>query len=352
MMKYLLPGATAIAISLGTLSSPVQAQKLIPIKISYQPAVYWALPFWVAQEKGWWEAAGLKPEFSTFPAGVPQMAAAASESWDVGATGSVPAVLGHMRFNIDTIGISNDESAGNSLVVRGDKAKEFEADPKLIKGQTIALTMNSTGDYAVQSCLKKFGLSKRDVTMKNMGQAEIMSALSSKNIEVAGLWAPNTYTVEEKIGAKVLCSGKEGGVMVPGAIVARHAYAKEKPENVARFLAVYLGTWKWLDENRPEAIQLMKRFYDQGGVSISDASMNKEFDTRKTYNSDEQIHIMDRSKGASEVDGWFKELATFLKNAGTLRSVPEPKDYIDDKYMKMVRDDPKLKAIENSVNKH
>src|SRR5690606_32205291 len=105
-----------------------------------------------------------------------------------------------------------------------------------------------------------------------------------KNIELAGLWAPNTYTVEEKINATVLCSGKEGGAMVPGAIVARHAYAQDNPNNVARFLAVYLGTWKWLNAHRPEAIQLMKRFYDQGGVSVSDASMNKEFDTRKTYN--------------------------------------------------------------------
>jgi len=350
-MNRLLPKVAATVIAFGTFTIAAQAAELTAIKISYQPAVYWALPFWVAQEKGWWQKAGLKPEFSTFPAGVPQMAAAASQSWDVGATGSVPAVLGHMRFKVDTIGISNDESAGNSLVVRADKFKDYESDPKKIKGQTIALTTNSTGDYAVQSCLKKYGLSKKDVVMKNMGQAEIMSALSSKSIELAGLWAPNTYTVEEKIGAKVLCSGKDGGVVVPGAIVARHDYADAHPENVAKFLAVYLGTWKWLNENRPEAIQLMKRFYDLGGVSISDASMNKEFDTRKTYDLQEQIQNMDRSKGPSKVDGWFEGLAAFMKTSGALRTVPAPKDYIVDKYMKMVMSDPKLKAITDNISK-
>ena len=50
-----------------------------------------------------------------------------------------------------------------------------------------------------------------NVTLKNMGQAEIISAVSSNNAELAGLWAPNIYTLEEKVGAKVLCSGKEGG---------------------------------------------------------------------------------------------------------------------------------------------
>ena len=74
------------------------AQPLTPIKISYQPSLYWALPFYVATEKGWWKEVGLVPEFSTFPAGVPQIAASAAKSWDVGGTGGVPAVLGHVRF--------------------------------------------------------------------------------------------------------------------------------------------------------------------------------------------------------------------------------------------------------------
>ena len=93
--------------------SPAQTPKLTEIKVSYQPAVYWALPFYVASEKNWWAELGLKPEFSTFPAGVPQIAASASKSWDVGATGSGPAVLGFVRFGIKTIGMSNDEILKN-----------------------------------------------------------------------------------------------------------------------------------------------------------------------------------------------------------------------------------------------
>src|SRR3954465_15839811 len=73
-----------------------QAQ-VAEIKVSYQPALYWAMPFYVASEKGWWAEVGLKPVFSTFPAGVPQIAASASKSWDVGGTGSVPAGPGPAR---------------------------------------------------------------------------------------------------------------------------------------------------------------------------------------------------------------------------------------------------------------
>jgi NitT/TauT family transport system substrate-binding protein len=333
------------ALALASLPLAARAQALTEIKVSYQPALYWALPFHIATEKGWWAEVGLKPVFSTFPAGVPQIAAAASKSWDVGGTGSVPAVLGHVRFGIKTIGISNDESVGNALLARKDVADKFAKDPASIKGQTIVLTSNSTGDYAVQSCLKKWGIAKADVTLKNMGQAEIISAMSSNNADLGGLWAPNIYTLEEKAGAKVLCSGKEGGAIVPGALIARGDYAEQNPENVAKFLAVYLRAWSWANANKTEAIAMMQKFYEQGGVTISEASMRKEFDTRPTFGLDQQIANMNRAGAGSRVDGWFADIATFMRGTGAIQTVPAPADFITDAFMKRVAADPKLREF-------
>jgi NitT/TauT family transport system substrate-binding protein len=324
------------------------AEPLQTIKVSYQPALYWALPFYIATEKGWWAELGLKPEFSIFPAGVPQIAASASKSWDVGGTGSIPAVLGAVRFNIQTIGITNDESQANVLMVRGDKSAQYMQNPATMKGQTILLTANSTGDYAVQSCLAKYGLKKADVTLKNMGQAEIISALSSNAAELVGVWAPNNYTLEEKAGAKLLCTGKDGGVVIPGALIVRADYAKENPENVAKFLAIYLRGWKWANAHRKEAIAMMKTFYEQGGVQVSEAAMQKEFDTRPTFDLAGQLRLMNRAKGPSEFDGWFAKIADFMKGGGSIPEAPAASTYIDDEYLKKVASDPKLAAFANS----
>jgi NitT/TauT family transport system substrate-binding protein len=328
-----------------------QAQAaLTEIKVSYQPALYWALPFHIASEKGWWAEVGLKPVFSTFPAGVPQIAAAASKSWDVGGTGSVPAVLGHVRFGIKTIGVTNDESAGNALLARKEMADAFMRNPASIKGQTIVLTANSTGDYAVQSCLRRWGLAKSDVTIKNMGQAEIISAMSSANADLGGLWAPNIYTLEEKAGARVLCSGREGGAIVPGALIARGDYAEQNPDAVARFLAVYLRGWSWAKANPAEAIAMMKKFYEQGGVSISEASMKKEFDTRPTFSLAQQVQNMDRARGASTMDGWFSAIGEFIRGTGAIPASPAPGDYITDAFMKRVAADPRLREFAARTN--
>ncbi|WP_109477403.1 ABC transporter substrate-binding protein [Paraburkholderia sp. C35] len=352
-MNRLFAWPLAALLCAGSACLPVtsRAADLTPIKVSYQPALYWALPFYVATEKGWWAQVGLKPEFSVFPAGVPQIAAAASKSWDVGGTGSVPAVLGYQRFGIKVIGLTNDESQGNVLMASKARYDAIRSNPAALKGQTIVLTSNSTGDYAVQACLKKYGLKKADVTLKNMGQAEIISAVSSGNADFAGVWAPYDYTLEEKAGARVLCSGKDGGAIVPGAIVARGDYAQEHPEEVAKFVAVYLHAWAWMRAHPDDAIALMKQFYQQGGVNISDESMRKEFATRPTFDLKQQLAEMDRSKNASPADESFNAIAQFMHASGALATVPDAKQYIDDGPMKRVMSDPKLAAFANDGTK-
>jgi NitT/TauT family transport system substrate-binding protein len=321
------------------------------IKVSYQPALYWSLPFYIASEKGWWGELGLKPSYSTFPAGVPQIAASAAKSWDVGGTGSVPAVLGAARYNLLTIGITNDESQGNALLASGAKADGFVRNPGSIRGQTIVLTANSTGDYAVQSCLSKWGLKKADVQIKSMGQAEIISAMSSGNADLGGLWAPNIYTLEEKAGAKLICSGRDAGAIVPGAIIVRQEYAKEQPQNVAKYLAIYLRAQKWSLANRKEALAMMKKFYEQGGVTISEAAMNKEFDTRPVFDLAAQLKIMYRpAGGTSDVDRWLTGIGEFMKANGTFPEAPATKSFVTDEYLRMVVGDPKLKEFANRSN--
>jgi NitT/TauT family transport system substrate-binding protein len=327
------------------------AQELREIRISSQPALLGSVPFALADEKGWWKEVGLRVTITNFPAGAPQIAA--SKSWDVGYTGSVPAVLGAVRFGLHTIAFSDDQSATNAIYVRGANADAWIRNPASLKGQTLFLTGNSTVDLAARSCLARFGLQRGDVTIRSMGQAEIIAAMSSGSADVGGLWAPNTYTVEEKAGAKYLCSGKDTGTMVPGNMVVRAEWAKENPQLVARFLAVYLRAQRFLATNRKEALAIMKKHYEAGGVQISEAAMNKEFDTRPTFDLAAQLAMFNRGAQPSRADGTMNTIAAFMKEVGSLRAdeaLPDPKTYVTDEYLRLVDRDPVLKAFANRTN--
>jgi NitT/TauT family transport system substrate-binding protein len=332
-------------------TAPAIAQTPTPIGVSYQPSLYWALPFHYANVKGWWKDVGLAPNFTTFPAGAPQIAAAPSKSWDVGGTGSVPAVLGAVRFNILTIGITNDESKTNAMMVIGDKFDAIKANPSTLKGQKLLLTTNSTVDYASRKCLVKMGLAANDMQFVNLGQAQIITALTSNNGDIAGVWAPNTYTLEDRAKAKYLCSGADAGAIVPGALIVRGDFAKERPDDVAKFLAVYLRGWSWAKANPAEARTLALDFYKQGGLEVSARAMDQEFALRPTFGLDEQLKIMARAAGGSTVDGWLNEIGKFITEVGTIPANPDPKSYISDEFMKKVAADAKLKAFATEFDK-
>ena len=99
---------------------------------------------------------------------------------------------------------------------------------------------------------------------------------------------------------------------------------------------------------------MMKKFYDQGGVTISEAAMNKEFDTRPVFDLAGQLKIMNRGSagnaGTSEVDKWLTGIAEFMKANGTFPEAPSTKSFVTDEYLRMVDRDPKLKEFANRKN--
>lgn len=346
-MKRLWTWLIPVMLGIFAVLSSGAARAATAIGVSYQPALYWSVPYFIATEKGWWAAMGLAPNFSTFPAGAPQVAAAPSKSWDVGGTGSAPAVLGAARFNILTIGITNDKSAANVVMARAAEAAAILKSPQSLKGKQLLLSTNSTGEYAALACLGKWGLKPADLQIVNLQQAQIISAFSSGNGTLAGVWAPNDYTLEDRANAKIICTGKDAGVAVPGTLVVRADYAKSNPDDVARYLAVYLHSVAWQRKHRQETIDLMRRFYQQGGVTIPDKYLAQEIDTRPTFTLDEQLKIMARTAGPSTVDGWYQKLGAYLKSTGTVSEPPPPASFITDEFMKKVAADPKLKAFAN-----
>ncbi|MGE4373171.1 MAG: ABC transporter substrate-binding protein [Xanthobacter sp.] len=326
-------------------ASETAAKAPAKVKISYLPALYWALPFYIATEKGWWKEVGLDPSFVTFPAGAPQVAAAQAGSWDVGGTGAVPAVLGAARYGLVTVGVTNDESKANAMMADGGKVAELKANPQQLKGRQLLLTTNSTADYAARACLKKWGLEPNDMQFINLGQAQTISAMLSNPDNIVSGWAPYIYTLEEKAGAEILCSGADAGAVVPGTLVVRPEFAKQHPEEVAKILAVYVRAWGWAKAHPQEARAMAKRFYSEGGVEISDAAINQEFEQRPTFSLAEQQGLMTRDKGASELDGWLGRIGGFMSEVGTIPSAPDPKSFVDSSFMQRINDDPKLKAF-------
>jgi NitT/TauT family transport system substrate-binding protein len=142
-----------------------------------------------------------------------------------------------------------------------------------------------------------------------------------------------------------VCTGKDAGAAVPGTLVARADFAREHPDLVAKYLAVYLRSVAWQRKNPKETVELMKKFYAQGGVMLHDKYLQMEIDTRPTFTLSEQLALLDRSKGASTADGWYSKLGAYLTSTGAIQAAPDTRTYVTDEFMKRVAADAKLKAF-------
>jgi NitT/TauT family transport system substrate-binding protein len=146
-----------------------------------------------------------------------------------------------------------------------------------------------------------------------------------------------------------VCSGKDAGVMIPGALVARGEFAKQNPEAVAKFLAVYLRAVSFEKSNKAEAMGYLRKLFDANGIKLNDGYLEQEL-ARPIFTLEEQLKLMARTGGKSSLDQAYESLSAYLKGVGTLTEVPDPATYITDDYMKRVDQAPALKAFANNAN--
>jgi sulfonate transport system substrate-binding protein len=314
-----------------------QSKDLPLVRASHQPCLH-ALPTILATDFGWWKDIGIRVSFHYFVSGMPQVEAGQAGEWDVGAIGTVPCLFAGVKYRQPLIGISNDESVTNNLMVRPDAFNTWLKDPpKDLKGKTFLVSTISTGHYAVVAYLKKLGLKENDVKIVHMEQSAILSAFLSGQGDVAQTWAPFNYMMEEK-GMKVLSHGKDAGVVIPGGVVATKKFADEKPELVAKWLQGYMRGIDFMIDNPRESAKHLGQYYrEKCGINLSDEVCLKEFELRPLFRVKQQLRMFERKDGKmSTVDKWMDDLAGYFVEVKKMEQKPDPKSYITDRYMKMV----------------
>jgi NitT/TauT family transport system substrate-binding protein/sulfonate transport system substrate-binding protein len=309
---------------------------------------------WYAKEKGWDKEEGLDLELLYFESGMQQLEALPAKQWVLGGTGGVPHVLGALRYDAYMIGLGNNESFLNAVFVRPDSpiAKEKGAvkdHPEVygkvedVKGKTFLVTTVSSAHYAMSSYLKVFGLKDSDVVVKQMDQASIMAAFESGVGDFACLWAPYSYTAEDK-GWIEAGNINTCGAALPITFIGDKEFCDKNPEIVAKFLRVmFRSINKLADEGATEEnIELFQKMYkDWAGMEYTPEQAKKDIEMHPVWKIEEQLKLMDSSKGESEAQKWERMIAEFLHANGRLKDdeLAKVKDgkWITDKFLKQVQ---------------
>ena len=195
---------------------------------------------------------------------------------------------------------------------------------------------------ALSSWLKVLGLTDKDVVIKNMDQPQALGAFENGTGDGVALWAPHLYVGEAK-GWRLAGNIKNCGQTLPIVIQADKKYADAHPEVITGFLRAYMrGIHMLKNEPAESLVPLYRRFFmDWAGQQYTPEVALKDIKTHPVFNYEEQLRLLDNSKGMSEAQQWQRYLAAFFTQLGRL--TPEEyervknADYVTDKFMKMVK---------------
>jgi NitT/TauT family transport system substrate-binding protein len=220
-----------------------EKEALTEVKVAYMPN-YASLNSVVAGIRtGSFDEEGIKVEMVEFADGPTIIAALESGSVDFGYIGPGAHVL-PIQGNAEIFAFSH---LGNADEVIGNVEKGVKSIADL-KGKTIAVATGTSSETILDLTLAEAGLTKDDVTLMNMDASAIVTAMISGSVDAVATWSPNTNTIKNEMGDKVvmLSNNARYAEQFPSIAswVITPGYADEKAEVLEKFTK---GLFKGMD---------------------------------------------------------------------------------------------------------
>lgn len=275
---------------------------------------------YIADKEGFFKAEGLDIDVKYTVSGKVAVDSVVAGAGVMGIGASLVAVTAATNAPIYIVAPLGRSPRNLKLVVRDGIAKVGD-----LKGKSIGLQFGTEGHRHALSVLTKYGMSDKDVTLKNIPAQALPAALAQGDIDALSVWPPHsTKALEAKAGSKVLDDGY--GVLVGfGLAVMRKDFIESDPKTAGKLVSALLKANDFMVKNPDRTIQY---FAEQGNISL-DLAKQIYADLKPKYDmtlDKEFMHEMDAS-------------LAFLFDQGKIKEKVAAKDVVQPSVMKSVAPD-------------
>ena len=236
-MRKVLRNVLFVVATITSGSGAVQAQS--GVTIGYQ-LIY--NPWNVAIVNGTIEqTVGVEVNWMKFESGAKVINAMILGKIQIAQAGSSPIAAGISRgLDIEVVWIFEDIAAAEALVVRDGSGIVA---PRDIKGKTIGVPFASTTHFHLLFALEQFGLSQKDVTIRNMQPQQISDAWQRGEIDAGFVWDPVLGEIK-KSGRVLITSAllSNWGKATFDAMVVDRTFAAENPDFMCKLIKTVAAT--------------------------------------------------------------------------------------------------------------
>ena len=274
--------------------APAAAQQTVTLFIGTTPDY---ANIYVARDKGFFEAEGLKLDIRLFPSGSAATDGFRSGKVEFVASGDIPA----MRL-CEVMGAKIIAPTGYDGFSPVFMVKSSIKGPDDLKGKTFATRLGSSGELFVQKIRDKYKLGNDAFKLINLEPTDMVSVLDRGDIDGFFWFSPFEERSQAISGSKVRLFMRGGEVDFTNEVTltARGDLVEKNPEMVTRFLRALAKGSDYAMKNRDETVDIVaaalkldkkasevtkqmnfplafdKRLYDRYGVSAK-FMMEKKF---------------------------------------------------------------------------
>lgn len=307
-----------------------------------------SLPFYVAQQEGFFEEAGIDAEFLVYTSGGAQMEAAASDAWMFGTGGILPAYVGMLNMDLRVIGTCMSDDLMVDIFVREDSpiAQAGQGNvaeyPTLYgtaetwKGIDVLGPVNTTGHYALACALEAVGLTLEDINVVNMEVNSANTAFKAGEGDALISWLALSVDAVNDGFIKAATCNRVGGDS-PSVIYATAAACQE-PELVKTVLDIYYKAARWMTEHTDETVQYYYDHLYNNGVTATMEECRAVVEGIPYHTVEESREYMKKNEaGERRLMNCFADIMDFLIKQGSyteddLETIKEldlmPEEYI------------------------
>jgi NitT/TauT family transport system substrate-binding protein len=229
------------------------------------------LPAFVAIEKGFFAAQGLKVEVGgVFKAGPEEMSAFGAGELDFGYMGQAPATAALLNGVADIQFIAQVNLEGSAIVAR--KGAEA-ASLKNLTGKTVAFPGYATmQDFLLRRALKNTGMTIQNIKPIVLKPPEMQQALELKHIDAFIAWQPYPAQALSSGGAQVVLDSSAIWQDHPCCVlIARREVAQSRPEDMRRLRAAHAQACAFIAQHPDEALSIGIKYTSMNSGVVQEA---------------------------------------------------------------------------------
>ena len=256
------------------------AEKQAPgkkVRLAYIQNDLHHLPAFVALDKGYYREEGLDVEITgAFKAGPEEMSAFSSHSLDAGYVGEAPIITAQANKVADVRIVAQANKEGSALVAARNSPIKNIGD---LRGKVVAIPGHATiQDVLLRMALKRSGINPAELTIMVLKPPEMISALSSREIDAFIAWEPYpSKAVTGGTGKVILDSGSIWKDHPCCALIVDRVLMKNR-DVVKRLIRAHLKAVRFIRDNEGEARNIGVKYTGMDEVTVREALKRIKFD--------------------------------------------------------------------------